>query len=156
MNIIEKLTEMLLELEIFEMAFEKKVAIQKARNLQDQIAKHLIKILMYSESEYVGHWAAEANSWLDDIQDNLIKGKNKPLPFDVLLDILWNEPMGTIHDIQTRMNRLHRDNNAMRIDQPDAYIIHRDIEWLMTQICMDISNNNFNGMSHYLDKLKNF
>jgi hypothetical protein len=150
MKISEILIDILSETKLFEMAFNKKVAIDKARNLQNQIARHLVKILMYHNSQYVNHWCNEVNSWLYDIQDNKIKGTNKPLKSSELFNILFVEPLETIDDVQARMNRNYKEYVDLAIDEPNSTVINEKLYWIIKSICDDLQNNQFNRVEKYL------
>ena len=154
MLIRELLINGLISTNLFEMAFSKKVAIDRARDLQLQIARHLVKIIMYSESQYVSHWSSEVNTWLDKIQDHRLKGTNRPLSESELTNILFIEPLGTISDVQARMNRNYRDYPDLKIDQSDALEISKQLSWILPKICDDISNENFTDIRMYIEELK--
>jgi hypothetical protein len=149
MKISELLVSSLMKTSLFEMAFVKKVAIDKARYLQNQIARHLVKIYMYSDSEYVRHWKNEVSTWLLDIQENKLKGTNKPLSYKELMLILFEEPLGTIDDIQVKMNRVYCEYTDLKINQHDPAMISRELAWLMPAVCKDISVGLFTRISKY-------
>ena len=152
MKVKDLLIDSLISTDLFEMAFAKKVAIDKARNLQNQIARHLIKIQMYNQSQYIQHWISEVNGWLLDIQENKLRGTNKPLPYRVLMLILFEEPLSTIDDIQSKMNRIYREYPDLKIDEPDAAKVNKSLTWILPQICGDIADSKFNNLTHYLEK----
>ena len=93
MKIIDVVVEALSKTTLFEMSFDRSKAIEKVENLQFQIAVHLIKTQMYSESEYVQHWYDELNGWLHTIQRYKLKSTKKPLPTNILYRILFLEPL---------------------------------------------------------------
>ena len=150
MKIREIFLDFLNETALFEMAFERKIAIQKARNLQNQIIRHIIKVNMYNNSEHVNHWCKEINGWLWDIQDNWIKGTNKPLDRDTLFKILCSEPAGSINEVQHKMNRNYREYPTLQIDEPDSSSIHKNIYTVIDLVCNDIADNNFKDIKDYL------
>jgi hypothetical protein len=152
MKVKDLLIDSLIDTKLFEMAFAKKVAMDKARNLQNQVARHLIKIQMYAQSQYVQHWVNEVNSWLLDIQDDKLRGTNKPLPYRDLMLILFEEPLSTIDDIQYRMNRIYSEYSDLKIDEPDAAKINKSLSWILPQICKDIAASKFNNLNDYLEK----
>ncbi len=152
MKVKDLLVDSLMDTKLFEMAFAKKVAIDKARNLQNQIARHLIKIQMYAQSQYVQHWVSEVNGWLLDIQENKLRGTNKPLPHRDLMLILFEEPLSTIDDVQYKMNRIYREYSDLKIDEPDAANINKSLSWILPQICGDIAESKFNTLNDYLEK----
>jgi hypothetical protein len=150
MRLREVVLDYLSETKLFEMAFERKVAVNKARNLQNQISRHLIKVYMYRDSEYVNHWCNELNTWLNDIQDNIIRGTKRPLDFDTLMKILFVEPLESIAEVQNLMNRVHREYKDLKIDQPDAGVVHKNIYLIVQKICDTISNSRFQDIQTLL------
>lgn len=149
MRINEMLINGLMATRIFEMAFSKKVAIDKARNLQNQIAKHLVKMIMYRNSEYFNHWGSEVNGWLEDIQDNRLKGNNCPLNEKDLEKILLGEPLGTLSDVQTKMNRAYREYPELSIEQSNVDEVSRTVSWVLIRVCRDVSNESFTDVREY-------
>jgi hypothetical protein len=151
MNLKEILVNGLMSTSIFEMAFTRKVAIDQARNLQLEIAKHLVKLVMYHQSSYVDHWAAELNAWMHKIQDRRLKGTNKPLDYQTLLNLLHDEPLGTIHDVQKKMNRVFNEYPKLNIDQPDAQQVSKTLIPVLQQVCSDISTDSFVDVKKYFN-----
>jgi hypothetical protein len=150
MRIKKIILDYLSETKLFEMAFERKIATTKARSLQNQIARHIIKVCMYSKSKYMEHWCDEINAWLNDIQDTELKGTGKPLDMDTLMKILFEEPMETINEVQRKMNKIYRIYPTLSIDEPDAGIVHNHIYMIMKSACVDIANDRFTSINRYL------
>lgn len=139
------------ETNLFEMAFERKIAIQKARNLQNQISRHIIKVYMYSDSDYVNHWYNELNSWFWDIQDTVLKNTKKPLDYHTLMKILFEEPMETVEEVQNKMNKIYREYKDLKIYEPNAIEIHKQMYSLINDVSNDISNNRFEDIKRYFE-----
>jgi hypothetical protein len=140
----------LCETTLFEMAFRRKTLINHARGLQNQIARHLIKILMFQSSELTSHWCTEVNSWLRDIQDSELKGKNQPLDRRILFEILFTEPLGTVADVQNKMNRLAREYPSIKIQEAVADVINKKLYYILDDICADIEKSQFWDIKNYL------
>lgn len=149
MKISDILVDGLMSTRLFEIAFKKKIAIDNARRLQMQIARHLVKLEMYSNSEYVNHWTSEVNAWLHDIQDTKLKENNRPLNEKILYRILLDEPLGTVDDVQSRMNRIYNEQPKLHIDQPNADEISKILAWKLSRICHDIANTKFKDIKDY-------
>ena len=150
MKIVDLLLDRLTDTALFEMAFSRKKARDKASDLQIPIAKHLIKILMFGNSSIQAHWIKETNTWLYDIQDMRIKNQNKPLNSKVLFQLLFEEPLGSIEDTQIRMNRAHNDYPDETITQPNATEVNRQLSWIYQNVCQAISDSQFKGLQDYL------
>ena len=149
MKIREIFLDFLNKTALFEMAFERKIAIQKARNLQNQIIRHIVKVNMYNKSGYINHWCKKINGWLWDIQDNWVKGTNMPLDRVTLFKILFSEPAGSIAEVQHKMNRIYREYPTLQIDEPDPGSIHKNIYTVINLVCDDIAGNNFKDIKDY-------
>jgi hypothetical protein len=131
------------------MAFEKKVAINNARHLQTEIAYHLVKLSMYSESLFINHWSQEVNTWLKKIQRHKLKGTNRPLDKQDLFNILFVEPLETIDEVQDYMNDAYEEYPDLQIDQPSAAEINKNLAWQLQGICQDIARKQFKDIRNY-------
>jgi hypothetical protein len=150
MRLYEFFLDKIADTKLFEMAFERKVAIQKARNLQHQISRHIIKTVMYSKSQYVNHWCNEINGWLTDISDTTLKRTRRPLDSDTLMNILFEEPMASPSEVKRKMNKIYGEYPDLKIDEPDEQIVHRKIYDIMKNISDDIANDKFNDIRKYI------
>lgn len=135
---------------LFEMAYDKKVTIEKARNLQDQIATHLIKIIVYPYSDSIQHWKNEVNAWLIKLQKNKLKGTGKPLSKELFYKILFDEPLGELSDIQDEIYILEKTYLDMKIQEYDPRKISSILSYAMLGVCEDMSNRKFENISDYL------
>ena len=150
MRIREIISNALMKTSIFEMAFSKADAIRRTSDLQFQISKHMIKVYMYNESEHVNHWCNELNSWLHKIQDFILKGTKKPLPYESLYEILFKQPMESVDEVQRHMNKIYQQYTDLKIDEPDSGVVHSKIERAMHDICTAIANDKFLNVKDYL------
>jgi len=150
MRIKDIILDILNETKLFEMAFERKIAIQHARNIQHEISRHLIKVCMYHDSEYVNHWCNELNGWLWSIQKKELKSTRKPLDSITLMKILFEEPMETVSEVQRDMNRIYKEYGNVKIDEPNAAVVHKNVYDAISSICDDISQYNFDDVRKYL------
>lgn len=151
MKITEIAIHLMMKTSIFEMAFARAEAIKKVSELQFEIAEHLIKVFMYSESEFVNHWCNELNSWLRKVQRYKPKSSKKPLPYEVLRKILWEQPLESIDEVQSIMNEVSYDYQNVKINEPDAQVVHKHVEDVLSKICADISENKFRDVGNYLN-----
>ena len=75
MRLSDLVKDWVLETDLFEMAYQRKKAINIITGLQQPIARHVVKYLHYDASnETKNHWIAEINAWLYTIDE--IKLKN--------------------------------------------------------------------------------
>ena len=150
MNIKELAIDLLMKTHLFEQSFYKAEAINKISDLQFQIAEHIVKIFMYTESQFINHWYNELNSWFIKVQRCKIKVSKKPLSYEILRKILWEQPLESIEEVQSMMNEISYDYSTIKIDEPDARIVHKHAEDTLSKVCMDISKNKFRDIRNYL------
>jgi hypothetical protein len=149
MRIRDVLLDFLNETALFKMAYRRRIAIDRVRDLQQEIADHLIKVIMYSDTMHINGWFNELNSWFDRIQNYRVKNNNMPLDQITLMNLLFKEPLGTVDDVQSVMNHLHKRMPELFITQFDCQIVHEQLYWILTNICSDISKNKFINISDY-------
>jgi hypothetical protein len=150
MNIKDIIVDVLMKTSVFEMAFSKSEVIKKTSDLQFEIARHMIKIYMYSESIHVNHWCNELNSWFHKIQDHKLKSTKKPLAYDNLYHILFEQPLESVEEVQSLMNKIYRQYSDLYINQPDSNIVHANVERALNSICMAISKDKFEDVKFHL------
>lgn len=149
MKISEIMVDFVMSTRLFEMAYAKRVALDKVRYLQDQIAEHLIRIVMFETAQSRDHWFQELNAWLYSIQNIRIKSSNKPLDQKTLMNLLFDEPLGSVAEIQDKLNYLFQKYPGLKIDQPHAQIIHKKLFDVIQEISWDIEHRKFQGIQKY-------
>src|ERR1700733_12186639 len=83
MKIREVLLDTLIGTRLFEMAFERKLVIDRLMSLQDQINSHAIKIIVWPDAQEVPHWKHELTAWGDNLASMWLKGRpSRPMGFD--------------------------------------------------------------------------
>jgi len=150
MKIREIMITQLMKTKLFELAFNRAETIKKVSDLQFQIAEHIVKVFMYHESSKVDHWCSELNTWFRKIQRLKLRGTNQPLSYDVLIQVLWEEPLESVEEVQDHMNEMVYDYPDLKIDQSDAVVIHKQVEDLLTSVCLAISRHKFQNIKDYL------
>jgi hypothetical protein len=150
MRIVDILLDRLCETRLFEMAFERKRAINNADSLCDPISMHMIKVLMFGQATQRQHWLKEIDTWLRSVQRHILKTTKKPLPFKDLMYLLHEGPLEHVWEVQDRMNELYSDYPQQTITQPDAAVLHKQLEELYSRVCYDISEKKFKTISDYL------
>ena len=134
------------------MAFERKEISRHFENTRIQLAKYLVKLLMYADyPEKVNEWADEINNkWLLEINDDIELKSDSWFSKEFFKKMFWEGPLGTIKDIQGKMNGITRSMPTLKISQPDAQIIHKQIENIMDAVCADLSTRTFTDIRNYL------
>ena len=151
MKFLDIVTDWFSETPLFEMAYQRKHVISKIRDLQDEIATHLVKHLCYDVPvETKKHWEAEINAWL--LKIHKLKLKNgKKLSGDMYYELLFKEPLGERTDVQGIIDAIDV------IDGMDAYDkvmpvpeLHERLEQILHTLSYDISNTNIKHIKEYL------
>lgn len=153
----EVLLEWLLNTNLFEMAFERKVVINKVRQLQTTIARHFVTLVTFDDLNNLNHWINEIDGYLADIDEAFVKPGTRKLNPAEYYNMLWEEPLG--HGVlalnQLRSGIFKRDpeySKLPRRDIPDN-LAYQNLEKLYHKVSYDIANNKFTHIRDYLNIL---
>lgn len=91
MNYLQSIANALMEVHIFEMAFQRKHVINKTRDLSLHIAQHIAKIALYPGHSARKHWEKEVHVACNSIDDLKYDG-NKKLKESDYQNLLHKEP----------------------------------------------------------------
>jgi len=91
MKYIDSIVQALMEIRVFEMAFQRKHVINKTRDLSLHIAQHIAKIALYPEHSARKHWEKEVHDACNSIDDLKYDG-NKKLKESDYRHLLYEEP----------------------------------------------------------------
>ena len=150
MRLFDLFLDQLSETRLFEMAFDRKKAIEHADSLEYQLSMHMIKLLMFEQRGLHTHWCKEVNIWFWSIQLKKLKATKKPLPYRDLMKCLHEGPLEWISQVQEKMNYLSGEYPDLKIVQPDAAHIHKLLIDIYSRVCFDISREKFAAISEYL------
>lgn len=158
MRLKELLLDWIIDNALFEMAFERKKAIEKVRSKQMQIARYLVKILAFDAPQIHNHWFKEINGWLYDINTTKWNRKNRFKPHEYMY-WLWEEPLGhgvdAIQDIFYGLLNLADDHNYT--DLPRTNLSNHQILEIMhkiyTDLCFDLSKGQAKQIQRYIQPL---
>jgi hypothetical protein len=91
---IADILDSVLESPLFEMAFQRKVIINRLRDLRFQINRHAIKIIAWPDAPEVPHWKHELTAWGNDLTAMTLRvGRgSRPMGFDLPWKHLYQEP----------------------------------------------------------------
>lgn len=154
MRIKDLMVDWLSDTELFEMAFARKDAINKVRNVQSQIARHIIKYFYYDVTEDTKkHWASEINSWLNLIDELELKNKKK-LSGEIYYKLLFSEPLETTSEISRIVKNIDKipgmkeHNKIGRLTD-----LHIKCEKVLHAISYDLANDKFEDFLYYANKV---
>jgi hypothetical protein len=143
--------------ELFEMAFERKVIIEKCRSLSAQICFHIVKLTCFDNPNDVRGHLKSLDGWLDDIYSQKLKTpkKNKKLDADIYYKEIWFDRVDDyiqLKDIAEYIKR--RDYKNVPLRKVDYQELYNKLCKMMNDICYDIESNNLEEFDYYLDKYK--
>lgn len=151
MKITDAVLDLLNDTLLFEMAYERKVAINKIRELQTEICVHLVKYFYFEYNRNSDHWLTEIDAWLSKINFIRLKPNGKKLSGDAYYNILFDEPLGhgvvAINDITTYLNRTYKDLSKSGLSD---YQILEKTEKALHSISYDIANSKFTTLKDYI------
>ena len=147
----------LIETDLFEMAFERKKAIQIVEGHAKEIANHFVKVLTFADKGLQQHWLTELNNFLNDIDDVYVKPNNKRLKPLEYKKYLWEGWLGhgalAIQQIQKHLLRQY-----LNVERSDLtpYQIAEILEKAYHNISYDLANNKYAGdVMNYINMVQN-
>jgi hypothetical protein len=143
-----KLLDLLIKTRLFELAYKRKVAIDKVRDLSLNTSTELLKILMYKDSQHQSHWRGKFNGWFKDIKrysKNTLKEKD-------LINLLYEEPLGEIWQLEDLIKDIEQDyySPSYHIDYSNLSLLNQKIKHIFTQISKDITQDKRTNINNYL------
>ena len=145
------------ETDLFEMAYERKVIIDKCRDLSSQICIHIVKLTCFNNPDDVRGHLKFLNGWIWDIYLQKLKTpkKNKKLPANVYYDEIWFNRVDDytqLKDITKLLKRTDYKNVKLRdVNYSDLY---DKLCEMMNKVCSDIEKDKLNSVEYYFDKCK--
>lgn len=153
MKIKDILLDWVIETDLFEMAFKRKIVVDKVRDHQIQIARHLIKHLYYDVPEETKrHWAKEIDAWLSTIDDYRLKG-GKALDGSVYYELLFKEPLGEREAVVRNIKKINRDddmNDKQGLVAID--VLHQQLEKILHRVAYDLGNDKLQDIQKYIEE----
>ena len=143
-----KLLDMLMETRIFELAYNRKTAMDKVRDLSLNTSMELLKIIMYKNSRNQNHWRGKFDGWMSGIK-RYSKGTLKERD---LFHLLWVEPLGDLDQLEDLISMVESDYYppSHHIDYNDLPSLHNRMKDIFTNISSDISINKHININNYI------
>ena len=155
MKTLTLLLDLLQNSSLMEMAFQRKVLYNKILYIQDQIALHLCKVLLFPNDPSYNHWLGELNGWLGDINGWTLKGSaHRKLDGKTYYELLFNHLFdGGIYELDNKLIILANKGYIIPdLSSEEKTLIYQNIETIMRNISFDISNNKFTKIQDYLNE----
>jgi uncharacterized C2H2 Zn-finger protein len=134
---------------ILEMAFERNRAESKITDLALPILNCIIKLFKYVDSSNYSKHINDIDNWLFNIQRILIKPRNKRFKSEQYFKFLFEEQIKSPTDITNYINRELREYKELKQFNSDEEVYIELVE-IYKKISIDISNDQFEGISKYL------
>jgi len=143
-----RLLDILMETRIFELAYNRKAAMNKVRDLSLNTSMELLKILMYQDSRNQPHWRGKFDGWMAGIK-RYAKGTLKERD---LINLLWEEPLGNIDQLEDLISMVESDyyKPSHHINYNDLTSLHKQMKDIFTSISKDIVNNKRININNYI------
>ena len=152
-----KVLDILINTPLFEMAYERRKAIEIVNSRSRNIVLHLLKIFAISGNKDRNHWMSEIDSWLGDINDIFLKPKRKrPSKQDLYNWLLIENVPDYDAGFAKRNIAIWKNNsyNSYQFNDIDAEFVMNKIVSILEKVVEDISNDNFFGIQDYLEGAK--
>lgn len=138
-----KLVDLLNKTILFEMAYERKHALNKLDNLSHPISTHILKLIIFNNSPNFNHWLGELNSWLNQVDDIRLKPTNKKLNRQDYLKYLKGLYLENEDQVQKNIQKLKRLYPNEQVITDDSDKVMNEINNLMNKICTELSADEF-------------
>jgi hypothetical protein len=137
-----------METRIFELAYNRKNAMDKVRDLSLNTSMELLKILMYQDSRNQPHWQGKFDGWMAGIK-RYSKGTLKERD---LINLLWEEPLGNMDQLEDLISMVESDyyKPSHYINYNDLSSLHKQMKDIFTSISRDIVNNKHININNYI------
>jgi hypothetical protein len=121
-----EIVDSVLESSLFEMAFQRKVIINRLRDLQFQINRHAMKIIVWPGAQEVPHWKRVLTAWGNDLTAMTLRtGRGaRPMGFDLPWKHLYQEPFDPSPNPQmSLLARVVSEEYQRAVDKPLPEIV---------------------------------
>lgn len=151
MSFIDKIVDALLEVHLFEMAYQRKQIVDKTRDKATQIASHISKIALYPEHSARKHWENEVHSWIKSI-DDMKFDRSKKLATEDYHKYLYKEPFENTNFVDHISKQAVRSDGMFDHKWTDHHKINLEnkIKKVYHDISSHLSNDTYTHISETL------
>jgi hypothetical protein len=144
---IIKLIDILNETKLFEMAFERKDAIRKLDNLSYEVSQHLLKLIVFNNSNNFDHWLGELNGWLNQIDDIRLKPNNKKLREEDYLKALKEFYLENEDQVTKMIQKLKNKYKDEQVIYDEPSFVFNKTETILNWVCKSLSKDTFEPLT---------
>lgn len=151
MRISEIILDKLNETALFEMAFERKTAINIVRGKAKPIVDHLIYLLIYKNSNAINHWKSELSAFINSIDYLYLKPSKRKLSGNDYYNLLFEEPLGgdIIQTEKLLSQALSKEGDPNATINP--YFLKESLEKIIHKLSFDLANDQYKSIDDYVD-----
>ena len=142
-----KLIDFLNKTRLFEMAFERKDAIKKLDNLSYEISIHLLKLIVFNNSNNFNHWLGELNSWLNQVDDIRLKPNNKKLKEEDYLKYLKELYLENIDQVEKNIKKLKNRYPEEKVIYDNPNFVYDKIKVILNKSCKQLLEDKFENLT---------
>ena len=135
-----KVIDLLNQTPLFELAYQRRKALDKIDGLSYQISTHLLKVFLFPTSPNVKHWLGELNGWLIQLNDLRLKPSNNKPTYKDFIQNLKNPYLENSNQVEEMILSTIRYNQE---ETPKYDIDSEDVIKMIEKICLDLSSGNF-------------
>lgn len=147
-----KFSDLLINSNLFELAYKRKEILNKCFDLSPQICKHIIKLCCFINPIDVNGHLKSLNVWLGDIEDLKLKS-NSRLDYKSYYDEIWNKFIDSKEDLERIFNKLKsREYKNLPIRKVNFNELYGKLCKLMLDVSKDIELYNLKNFDYYLEK----
>ena len=146
-NMIIKLIDILNETKLFEMAFERKDAIRKLDNLSYEVSQHLLKLIIFNNSNNFDHLLGELNGWLNQIDDIRLKPNNKKLREEDYLKALKEFYLENEDQVTKMIQKLKNKYKDEQVIYDEPSFVFNKTETILNWVCKSLSKDTFEPLT---------
>ena len=151
MRIREVILDWFMTTRLYEMSAHRDRAKREISSGNYELAKHLIKLIIYGKVRDYNHWCNEVNGWLRPINILRVKPNHKRLSYETLRYLLWEERLETIQEVQDYMELVEAEyRKSYRMIEVDPQQVHKIIMSAMSDVCRDLSLGKFTDIRNYI------
>ncbi len=121
MKLWELFADKVLDIDLFEMAYQRKVALGMIYDLGLELAEHMIKLEHCAGAQCVPHWKTEIDGWFKKIYRcvNNVKTKKAQLQRSAIIEAVWEGPLGEYKDyLALYASVLEDDEAGLKFSEP--------------------------------------
>lgn len=150
----ELFLNLILETELFEMAYDRKKCIKTCEDLSHELCYHFIKVMLFPSSINVNHWKSEIKTWLNKIDDLKLKPNDRKMRYNDLILTLYEQPIGHDNAVKEMIQKMIKRDDIPYIQIFDYDSLHKRIEEMYHILCDDLSKDQMERVEYYTNMLK--